>query len=218
MRMYILLLYTVCITEIVYNQTGHAMEINQATPKTIAAMHIRTEIVNAMQAGNSTRIKELIAQGASIVDPTQPFGDTYVHGAKTISELSTILAAGADPDKPNRLGATPLHQAAYYGDIDRIKVLIAAGAKIDVHDKYHQTPAYYASENGRDDVILLLSGYAQRIQQAHIHAQEEISILARVTVERLFQDSPLPGDPFLMRHIAQLCVQAEEYEARQPRS
>lgn len=47
-----------------------------------------------------------------------PFGNTLLHGAVVsgdLREVKRLLAAGADPNIPNRDGKTPLHAAAILG-------------------------------------------------------------------------------------------------------
>lgn len=49
--------------------------------------------------------------------------------------VSRLLAAGADPDKADAEGRTPLIAAAYMGHAEIVRALLDAGAKIDHADE-----------------------------------------------------------------------------------
>jgi ankyrin repeat protein len=58
-----------------------------------------------------------------------------------------LLGRGADPNGRGSIGArgTPLHSAAWNGDLDMVKLLIAAGADVSARDEeYDGTPADFA--------------------------------------------------------------------------
>ena len=65
-----------------------------------------------------------------------------------------LLDAGEDPDRYNPVGghshATPLHQAAWAGHFDVVKLLVEHGARLDIKDVlWHGTPAGWAGYGGR---------------------------------------------------------------------
>ena len=50
--------------------------------------------------------------------------------------------------------AGPLHQAAYRGDLDRVRSLVEAGADLTARDELHHTTALdWARSAGRQDVV-----------------------------------------------------------------
>lgn len=53
----------------------------------------------------------------------------------------------------NRDGWTPLHQAAFAGAMDCVKLLIASGADLTAKCNDGDTPAHYASAQGHVDVV-----------------------------------------------------------------
>jgi tankyrase len=71
-----------------------------------------------------------------------------------------LLESEADPNKPERGGKTPLHQAARHGYRELCEALIAAKADVGAIDTYKYTPLHQASANGHGETfwLLLLSG------------------------------------------------------------
>lgn len=50
-----------------------------------------------------------------------------------------LLDRGAGKDDQDELGFTPLHWAAFTGQIEVCKLLISRGASYDIENKAHQT-------------------------------------------------------------------------------
>jgi hypothetical protein len=74
--------------------------------------------------------------------------------------VALLLNAGVDPNQYN-LGShshtTPLHQAAWKGHLEVVRILVENGAKLDMRDIHHQaTPLNWAEHAGRTDVIEFL--------------------------------------------------------------
>ena len=55
---------------------------------------------------------------------------------------------GSSVEPQGDLEATPLHSAAYYGDLEMVQVLLEYGADVDCPNKYGSTPLNYASRDG----------------------------------------------------------------------
>ena len=53
-------------------------------------------------------------------------------------------------------GWTPLHRAAYSGDVDAVKALLAAGVDADARDENGMTPLHGAALEGHVDVVKML--------------------------------------------------------------
>lgn len=81
-----------------------------------------------------------------------------------------LLDTGENPDRYNPLGAhshsTPLHQAAFAGHMEVVKLLVERGARLDLEDVlWHGTPAGWARYGGKTEVeAFLLSAEAERRQ------------------------------------------------------
>ncbi|HSG28499.1 MAG TPA: ankyrin repeat domain-containing protein, partial [Candidatus Krumholzibacterium sp.] len=55
-------------------------------------------------------------------------------------------------------GDTPIHQAAFMGDLDLVQLLISLGAGPDARNTRNQSPLLYAAYNGQTEVCGFLIG------------------------------------------------------------
>ena len=72
--------------------------------------------------------------------------------------LSALIEAGADLNAGNRLGVTPLLQAARTGDARMIRLLLDGGASPDAAVLEGETPLMSAARTGSIDAVNLLLG------------------------------------------------------------
>lgn len=111
----------------------------------------------AARSGSVPTVERLLARGA---DPNaNPYRGTAVlwatYGARH-DVLRRLVAAGADPSLPHDFGgaehgfgATALHLAAQFDDVETCAVLVALGADIHAKDaRWNGTPAGWAAECG----------------------------------------------------------------------
>ncbi|KAM1638248.1 hypothetical protein EV1_015777 [Malus domestica] len=70
--------------------------------------------------------------------------------------VKRLIGAGADPNKMDYDGRSPLHVAASKGFVDITRFLIEQGAAAEMSDKYGNTPLLEAIKNGHDEVGSLL--------------------------------------------------------------
>jgi ankyrin repeat protein len=68
-----------------------------------------------------------------------------------------LLEAGAEVNVAQSSGLTPLHSAAYHGNIEILILLLEAGADIHAKTDAGKTPADVASANGHHDIARILS-------------------------------------------------------------
>ncbi|KAG9443949.1 hypothetical protein H6P81_015289 [Aristolochia fimbriata] len=73
-----------------------------------------------------------------------------------LNHLKGLVQAGADPNKTDYNGRSPLHLAASNGYEDVVQFLIQSGVKIDCNDKSGNTPLLEAIKHGHDRVARLL--------------------------------------------------------------
>lgn len=82
------------------------------------------------------------------------------HGRAEI--LALLLERGEDPDRYNPVSthshSTPLHQAAWHGHADAVRVLLAHGARTDLRDTlWNGTALDWARHAGQAAMVALLS-------------------------------------------------------------
>jgi ankyrin repeat protein len=70
--------------------------------------------------------------------------------------LSNLLNQGADPNARDRLNLTPLHHAAFLGNVTTVTTLLDAGADAHAIDTFFGTPLCLAGLMGRLEVVELL--------------------------------------------------------------
>jgi len=63
-----------------------------------------------------------------------------------VDAVSTLLAAGANPNAKAPDGSTPLHQAVTARQVPIIRALVAGGAKLDAVNKDNLTPLQLAEK------------------------------------------------------------------------
>ncbi|KAG6777349.1 hypothetical protein POTOM_017170 [Populus tomentosa] len=106
------------------------------------------------------------AELALRVNSTAYHGDLY--------QLKGLIRAGADPNRTDYDGRSPLHLAASRGYEDTTLFLIQEGVDINIKDKFGNTPLLEAIKNGHDRVASLLSK-----QGAILNIDDAGSVLCR---------------------------------------
>jgi ankyrin repeat protein len=89
----------------------------------------------------------LAAQGHRLADLAKQQDRTAVR---------TLVASGVDVNVPHADGATALHWAAHWDDVEMAGLLLRAGARVDAANDFGVTPLLLASGNGRPAMIALL--------------------------------------------------------------
>ena len=120
--------------------------------------HGWTPLHDAAQAGDTTEIARLVAEGA---DPNAADKDGWMplHWAATSNgppaTIRTLIELGADPNAGDGKGKTPLHWAAGRNrDPEAITALIEAGADPNAGDERGWTPLHMAA-NLNDDPAMI---------------------------------------------------------------
>ena len=107
-------------------------------------------LCRAARDGAEYSLRHALLQGASV----DALGFA-INGGK-INCLQVLLEAGADKDKADKIGRTPLHLAAKRNTPDCLRLLLEAGADKDKADEIGRTPLHRAAERNTPDCLRLL--------------------------------------------------------------
>jgi ankyrin repeat protein len=105
-------------------------------------------------------VKLLLASGADINGE----GGEALRTAMRQEDLVLVkflLEAGADVNASNEHNSTPLHYAAFLGEIEFARLFLQAGARLDSRNSDGKTPAQWAAFHGRKELAKLLQQAAQ---------------------------------------------------------
>lgn len=99
--------------------------------------------------------------------------------ALAVMGLAAVVAA-ADGAVTDADGTTPLHRAAYTGDLAQVRRLLQGGARADASNRYGVTPLSLAAGAGSADVVKLLveSGATVRAADAALRDGQTTLMLA----------------------------------------
>lgn len=86
------------------------------------------------------------------------YGDALLRAARVdnVHALKKCLGEGAEVNRKDQNGWTPLHWASFKGRIKSVKVLLEHGAEVDCVDDAGYTPLHCAAEAGHLQVALVL--------------------------------------------------------------
>lgn len=122
------------------------------SPLGLASFFKRTDVVKA-----------LLERGAKPSVASRDQGFTPLHSAvandagSTIHEIVRLLLdGGADPNAKSREGTTPLHSAAFTGDLEIAELLLAHGADPNAADPKGHTPLDVARDRKNVEVATAL--------------------------------------------------------------
>jgi len=108
-------------------------------------------------------VKALLERGAQPSEASRDQGFTPLHsavatdaGASDRDIVRLLLDAGGDPNAKSREGGTPLHSAAYTGDLEIAELLLAYGSDPGATDGKGSTPLDIARDRSNVEVAALL--------------------------------------------------------------
>jgi len=80
-----------------------------------------------------------------------------------LAKVEKLIAEGADVNKADFRGNTPIYHAASKGHADVVEALAQAGADVDSENGFGSTPLHVASRGGHVDVIRVLITYGAEV-------------------------------------------------------
>ena len=108
-------------------------------------------------------VKALLELGADVHPASRNGGFTALHSAVADDEgpaakeiVRVLLDKGADPNARSGSGGTPLHTAAFTGNLAIIQMLLAANADPTLADDKGHTPLDYARDRGHSEAAALI--------------------------------------------------------------
>jgi len=151
-------------------------------------------------------VEKLLRREPDILKPGNRWGNLIVRASELApgSVIEALIRAGASVDVrddpktsvDSTWGYTPLHAAAFHGNMSAASVLLKHGADVRVREeKYHGTPAGWANYAGHTEVRdLILRGKVDMIEAVEYGLTERIlAILAQdaEALHRPFTEYPL---------------------------
>ena len=93
--------------------------------------------------------------------------------------VTALLRQGVSPNAAQPDGATGLHWASHWNDIEMARALVRAGAGADVANDYGITPLALAAQNGSAPMIDLLVRAGARVNSANSNGETALMIAAQ---------------------------------------
>jgi len=113
--------------------------------------------------GNLDTVRNLIESGNVNINHKYGLDQTtllhYTASNHHTYIIHYLIEHGADINKTDRYGYTPLHDAVNSGHIDTVELLLGYGARTDIINMFGSTPASLATKNYRYIMAEYISSY-----------------------------------------------------------
>ena len=133
-------------------------------------------------AGERERARALLERAPDLVERLGPErrGGMVGRAVEARSHAGVRLMAELGFDMSPLTRNTPLHDAAWAGDLETVKLLLALGADPTVRDReFHGTPLGWAAYNRQHAVIACLLPFADVFDAVRVDAVERVAALLR---------------------------------------
>ncbi len=141
-------------------------EIQQLLVNAGAKLNLNKELFKAINSNDLKQVQELIKKGAkadATTDLHSFFGSTTnwstLHASASIKSFAItqfLISKGADVNKRNSAGFTPIYFAIGTDNKQIVKLLIKHGAKVDVQSDYGVSPLHVSAYNGNVEMAKFL--------------------------------------------------------------
>ena len=124
----------------------------------------KTALIKAAYGGH-TKVVQMLLEAEADPDAIDSQGYGALAFAASFGHrevLQALLEYDADPDVADQFGITPLIHAAARGDFLSVKLLLEAGAAPTKEDVEGKSAIDYADSAGFDDVVHVLTEYAEK--------------------------------------------------------
>ncbi|KAK4199630.1 putative serine threonine protein kinase [Triangularia verruculosa] len=118
----------------------------------------RTPLHMAVTGPSELAAEWILSVDPSLLNAKDELGRGALHYCASVANLKLLLDNGADINRPDLQGLTPLHSACYQGNLDLVHALLHASKKpkMDLGNTKYGTPLHCAVIGGSIDVVLLL--------------------------------------------------------------
>ena len=125
------------------------------------ALDLAGEFVTACMSADEGKARMLLEGQSGLVAQVQDADPQLIvdaAGSNRLDAMRLMLALGFDPNTGDSTPSAPLHQAAFHGHLEMVKLLIDGGAKLDARDAHHAgTPLEWAAVAGQTEVEAYLA-------------------------------------------------------------
>jgi ankyrin repeat protein len=147
----------------------------------------RSPLHRAVAFADLAKVEALLDAGADVNDGVRSdepinsnWGDTPLHiaaqdGREQIVRL--LIARGADVNRANDRGNTPLHRAVEYPGV--VTALLDAGAKPNAPDAQGRTPLHWAAIGGANSTMTVLLARGADVKAVDLQGQTALHYAAR---------------------------------------
>jgi ankyrin repeat protein len=140
-------------------------ENNRHLPKVFYQSEYTSLLFEAVRSNDIQGIKSLIEKGANINAQEISNGYTpimYAIKYNRLKALRSLIIHGADLQKVNLEGQTPLHIAINNGNAQAIEILMTGGADPTIKDKKGNRPADYMKANMQNSAMIMVGNYQDK--------------------------------------------------------
>jgi ankyrin repeat protein len=183
-----------------------ALRGETAMAQTLLDRGAKVRLPAAVALQRTRDINRLLRDDPACLNPGKRWGNLIVRASEHSSGaiVENLIRAGASVnvrDDPKTSvdctsGYTPLHAAAFHGNVSAVSVLLKHGANVSLREeKYHATPAGWAQYAGHTEARdLILQGSVDLIEAVEHGLTERILAILAEEPDRLnrsFSDYPL---------------------------